>query len=141
MPPWITDAVLVAFITGMLGLVGGRVSARGQVQAASISAAVRERELMVAPYEALAQRVEQLETEASDQRVEADVLRGQVADLRVELASVREEYGRSRREWRDRDAAWQAGWDRLRDRWPECRLREDPPPYPTSRIVYDMGDD
>ena len=141
MPPWLTDSLVVALITACASIWAGRVSMRGQVRTAEVQTAARERELMVAPYEALAARVEQLETEASDQRVEADVLRCQVADLRVELASVRDEYGRSRRAWRDRDAAWQAGWDRLRDRWPECRLREDPPPYPTSRILYDMGDD
>lgn len=105
MPPWITDAVIVALITGVLGAVGGRISSSGAVQAAAMQAAQRERELIAAPYKELAERVSVLEREA--------------AELRRQLNTL---LGRERR--------WQAGWDALRRDWPDVRRRVEPPPYP-----------
>lgn len=110
MPPWITDAVLAALITGLLGVLGGRISSRGQVQAAVVQAADHERQLMAAPYEALARRVTALEAET-------DRLRTQVQALA------------------SREQQWQAGWDDLRTRWPQWRAREDPPPYPAPPLA------
>lgn len=105
MPPWITDAVLVALVTGVLGIVGGRMSSAGSVRSAAIAAAERERELVVAPYRELAERVTALEREAEQLRRRLDLM------LR-------------------RESLWQAGWDKLRREWPEVRQRPDPPPYP-----------
>ena len=110
MPPWMTDAVLVALVTGLLGLAGGRISSRGQVQAAAVQAADHERQLMAAPYEALARRVTALETET-------DQLRAQLQALA------------------SREQQWQTGWDDLRRRWPQWRAREDPPPYPAPPLA------
>lgn len=105
---WITDAVIVAAVTGLLGVVGGRVSASGAVRAASVQAAEEERALVAAPYKELAERVAALEREA--------------AELRRKLNTV---LGRERR--------WQEGWDELRRRWPDVRQRVEPPPYPTEK--------
>ena len=106
---WITDVVVAAAITGLLGVIGGRVSSSGAVRAAAVQAAERERELVAAPYKALAERVTVLEQEAEH--------------LRKQLNSV---LGRERQ--------WQSGWDELRRRWPDVRQRVEPPPYPTERI-------
>lgn len=133
MPPWLTDSLIVALITACASIWAGRMSMRGQVQTASMQAAVHERELMVAPYEALAVRVEQLETEASDQRVEAERLRGQVIDLRIEVANLRADKEQLARSASTRDLQWQAGWDDLRDRWDIWRTHDEPPDYPTPR--------
>ena len=110
MPPWVTDAVLVALITGILGVLGGRISSRGQVQAAAVQAADHERQLMAAPYEALARRVTALEAET-------DRLRTQVQALA------------------SREQQWQAGWDDLRARWGRWRQQEAPPPYPAPPLA------
>ena len=109
MPPWITDAVLVALITGMLGIIGGRISSTASVRAAAVEAAERERELMVAPYRELAERVATLEREA--------------AELRRQLDTVL-----------SREQQWRVGWDALRHDWPEVRRRTEPPPYPVNKV-------
>ena len=106
---WITDVVAAAAVTGLLGIIGGRISSSGTVRAAAVEAAQRERELIAAPYWELAGRVTVLEREAEQ--------------LRKQLNSV---LGRERQ--------WQAGWDELRRRWPDVRQRVEPPPYPTERI-------
>lgn len=108
MPSWITDVVVAAAITGLLGIIGGRVSVSGAVRAASIQAAEAERALVAAPYKELAERVTALEREATE--------------LRRQLNEV---MGRERQ--------WQDGWDELRRYWPEVRQRVEPPPYPTRR--------
>lgn len=105
---WITDVVVAAAITGVLGLIGGRVSASGAVRAASVQAAEAERELVAAPYKELADRVTALEREAGE--------------LRRQLNMVL-----------DRERQWQLGWDELRRRWPDVRRRVEPPPYPTEK--------
>ena len=109
MQAWITDAVVVAAITGLLGIIGGRISSSGTVRAASVQAAQRERELIAAPYKELAERVTALEREAEE--------------LRKQLNSVL-----------SRERQWQSGWDALRRDWPDVRQRVEPPPYPTERI-------
>lgn len=114
MLPWITDVVIAAAITGLLGVVGGRVSSSGAVRAASVEAAERERELIAAPYKELAERVAALEHEA--------------AELRQQLNSVL-----------DRERRWQEGWDELRRRWPDVRQRVEPPPYPTEGLRGENG--
>ena len=129
MPSCMTDAVLVAVVTGLLGLVSGRMSMHGQVQAATIQAAAQERKLIAAPYEALAQRVAQLEAETIEQRSE-------ITDLRMQLSTMSEEYSRSKRMWYNRDRAWQAGWDKLRKQWLKYRQVEEPPMYPVSKLDY-----
>ena len=108
MLPWITDAVVAAVITGLLGLIGGRISASGAVRAAAVQSAERERELVAAPYKELAARVTVLEREA--------------AELRKQLNLVL-----------DRERQWQSGWDELRRSWPDVRQRVEPPPYPTEK--------
>lgn len=108
MLPWITDVVIAAAITGLLGIIGGRVSASGAVRAASVHAAEAERKLIAAPYKELAERVTALEREA--------------AELRKQLNTVL-----------DRERQWQSGWDELRRRWPDVRQRVEPPPYPTEK--------
>lgn len=105
MPPLLTDAVLVALITGALGVITGRISSSGVVRAAAVQAAERERELVAAPYRELAERVTVLEREAGE--------------LRRQLNSVL-----------DRERKWQVCWDELRRDWPEVRRRVEPPPYP-----------
>ena len=108
MPSWITDVVIAAAITGLLGIIAGRVSASGAVRAASVQAAEHERALVAAPYRQLAVRVAALEREADE--------------LRKRLNAVL-----------DRERQWQGGWDELRRRWPDIRLRDEPPPYPTGK--------
>lgn len=109
MPLWLTDAVVVAAITGLLGIIGGRISSSGAVRAASVQAAERERELIAAPYRELAERVAVLEREAKE-------LRGRLNSMI------------------DNERRWQEGWDELRRNWPDMRMRVEPPPYPTDRI-------
>lgn len=109
MPSWLTDAVIVAAITGLLGIIGGRISSSGAVRAASVQAAERERELIAAPYLELAGRVSELEHEAKE--------------LRRRLNAVI-----------DSERRWQGGWDELRRNWHDVRQRVEPPPYPTERI-------
>ena len=133
MPPWITDAVLVALITGALGIIGGRVSARGQAEAARVQGAMRERELTVAPYEALAARVAQLEGEAQSQRETIDSQQTEIVGLRVEMEGLRAARAADVRAWAARDACWQEAWDDLRDNWPDWRKVEYPPPYPVRK--------
>lgn len=127
MPPWITDAVLVALITGALGIIGGTVSSRGQ-------GALRERELMTAPYEALAARVAQLENEAQSQRETIDSQQTEIVGLRVEMEGLRAARAADVRAWAARDACWQEAWDDLRENWPARRTAESPPPYPVEKI-------
>ena len=134
MPPWITDAVLVALITGTLGIIGGRVSARGQAEAARVQEAMRERELTAAPYEALAARVAQLEGEAQSQRETIDSQQTEIVGLRVEMEGLRAARAADVRAWTARDACWQEAWDDLRDNWPDRRKAEYPPPYPVRKI-------
>ena len=105
---WITDIVIAAVITGLLGVIGGRVTASGAVRAASVQAAEAERELIAAPYKELAERVTVLEREA--------------AELRTRLDEVM-----------SRERQWRLGWDELRLRWPDVRQSVEPPPYPTER--------
>lgn len=105
---WLTDVVIAAVVTGLLGVVGGRVSASGAVRAAAVQAAEAERALVAAPYKELAERVTALEHEA--------------AELRRQLNTVL-----------DRERLWRAGWDELRRRWSDVRRRVEPPPYPTER--------
>ena len=106
---WITDVVIAAAITGVLGVIGGRVSASGAVRAAAVQSAERERELVAAPYKELAGRVAALEHEA--------------AELRKQLNMVL-----------DRERQWQNGWDELRRRWFDVRQSVEPPPYPMTRV-------
>lgn len=109
MLPWVTDAVVVATVTGLLGIVGGRISSTASVRAAAVQATVRERELIAAPYHELAERVTALEREAEQ--------------LHKQLNSVL-----------SREREWQSGWDELRRNWPEVRRRVAPPPYPTENL-------
>lgn len=109
MPSWLTDAVVVAAVTGLLGIIGGRISSSGAVRAAAVQAAERERELISAPYRELAERVAALEHEAEE--------------LRRRLNAMI-----------DNERRWQDGWDKLRRNWPDLRMRVEPPPYPTDRI-------
>ena len=109
MPSWFTDAVVVAAVTGLLGIIGGRISSSGTVRAAAVQAAERERELISAPYRELAERVTALEREAKE--------------LRRRLNAMI-----------DNERRWQDGWDELRRNWPDLRMRVEPPPYPTDRI-------
>ena len=114
MPPWITDAVVVAVVTGLLGIIGGRISSSGAVRAASVQAMERERELIAAPYRELAERVTALEREAEE--------------LRRRLTTMI-----------DNERRWQAGWDALRRNWPEVRRRVEPPPYPMENLRGEDG--
>ena len=114
MPPWVTDAVSVALITGLLGVVGGRISSSGAVRAASVQAAERERELIAAPYHELAERVTVLEREATELRHQLNTLLG-------------------------RERQWQDGWDALRRDWPDVRRRVNPPPYPVENLRGEDG--
>lgn len=114
MPSWITDAVVVAAITGLLGIIGGRISASAAVRAASVQSAERERELIAAPYKELAERVAVLEREAQE--------------LRKRLNTMI-----------DSERRWQAGWDELRRNWPDVRQRVKPPPYPTKNFRGEDG--
>lgn len=114
MLPWVTDVVVAAAVTGLLGIIGGRISASGSVQAASVQAAVRERELIAAPYRELAERVTALEREAEE--------------LRRRLNSML-----------DNERQWRAGWDALRREWPDVRQRVEPPPYPVEDLRGEDG--
>lgn len=109
MPPLLTDAVVVALITGALGIITGRISSTASVRTAAVQAAERERELVSAPYRELAERVTALEREAKE--------------LRRRLNTMI-----------DNERRWQDGWDELRRNWPDVRTRVEPPPYPTDRI-------
>lgn len=135
MLPWLTDAVIVALITGALGIVGGRISSSGAVRTASVQAAVRERELVTAPYEALASRVAQLEEDAVVQRETIDSQQIEITGLRVEMEGLRAARAADVRAWAFRDYCWQSAWDDLRENWPERRRFEEPPPYPVKKIT------
>lgn len=114
MPSWLTDAVVVAAITGLLGIIGGRISSSGAVRAASVQAAERERALIAAPYKELAERVSELEREAKE--------------LRKRLNSMV-----------DNERRWRTGWDTLRRDWPEMRKSVEPPPYPVQNLRGEDG--
>ena len=114
MLPWATDVVVAAAITGLLGIIGGRVSSSSAVRAATIEAAAHERELVAAPYRELAERVTVLEHEAEE--------------LRKRLNSVM-----------NQERRWRAGWDELRRDWPDVRQRVEPPPYPTENFRGEDG--
>lgn len=116
MPPWMSDAVLVSLITGLIGVISGRISARGEAEKAATVAREEERLAIIAPYTELAKRV--------------SVLEERTAQLRGQLAS-----------YMSRDWLWQAGWDDLRHRWPWWREQEEAPPYPTPRLDDDMTGD
>lgn len=109
MPAWITDAVVVAAVTGLLGVIGGRISSSGTVRVAAVQAAERERELIAAPYRELAERVTVLEREAEELR----------RRLNSMIASEQQ---------------WRSGWDELRRNWPDVRRRTEPPPYPVHNL-------
>lgn len=111
---WLTDAVVVAAITGLLGVIGGRISSSGTVRAASVQAAERERALIAAPYKELAERVTVLEREAKE--------------LRQRLNSMV-----------DNDRRWRAGWDTLRRDWTEIRKSVEPPPCPVQDLRGEDG--
>lgn len=111
---WITDVVVAAAVTGLLGIIGGRISSSGTVRAAAVEAAQRERELIAAPYLELAERVTALERESEQLHKQLNLV------LR-------------------RERQWQAGWDELRRRWPDVRTRVEPPPYPTESIRGEDG--
>ena len=134
MPPWITDAVLVALITGALGIIGGRVSARGQAEAARVQGSIRARELVTAPYEALASRVSQLENEAAEQRETISSQQTEITGLRVEMEGLRAARAADVRAWAARDACWQEAWDDLREHWPVRRMIKEPPSCPVARF-------
>ena len=114
MPSWLTDAVVVAAITGLLGIIGGRISSSGTVRAAAVRAAERERELIAAPYRELAVRVTMLEREAVELRKRLNLMI-------------------------DNERRWQAGWDELRRKWSYMRQRIEPPPYPTENLRGEDG--
>ena len=135
MPPWLTDAVLVALITGALGIIGGRVSSRGQAEAARAQGALRERELMTAPYEALAARVAQLEDETTMQRGTIDAQQTEITGLRIEMEGLRAARTADVQALVSRDSCWQAAWDDLRENWPDRRTVEDPPAYPVKKLA------
>ena len=141
MPPWITDAVLVALITGALGVIGGWAATRGQASVARLQGALRERELMTAPYEALASRVAQLEEEASRQRGTGDSQQTEIMGLRVEMEGLRAARAADLRAWVARDTCWQDAWDDLRENWLSRRAVASPPPYPVERISNNYTDD
>ena len=117
MLPWITDAVVAAAITGLLGVIGGRVSSAGSVRAAAVQAAALERELVSAPYEALAVRVTQLEGETSAQRGTIGAQQAEISGLRIEMEGLRAARAADVRAWASRDSCWQAAWDDLRENW------------------------
>lgn len=114
MPSWLTDAVVVAVVTGLLGIIGGHVSSSGAVRAAAVEAAERERELIAAPYRELAERVAALEREAEE--------------LRRRLNTML-----------DNERQWRAGWESLRRDWPDVRQRVEPPPYPVEDLRGEDG--
>ena len=114
MLPWVTDVVVAATITGLLGVIGGRVSSSAAVRAATIEATAHERELMSAPYHELADRVTALEREAEE--------------LRKRLNAVV-----------DSERRWRSGWDALRRDWPEVRRCVEPPPYPVQNLRGEDG--
>lgn len=134
MLPWLTDAVLASLITGALGVIGGRISSSGSVRTASVQAAARERELMTAPYEALASRVAQLEDETSAQRETIDAQQTEITGLRIEMEGLRAAREADVRAWASRDSCWQAAWDDLRENWLMRRKSEEPPSYPVKRL-------
>lgn len=135
MPPLLTDAVVVAAITGLLGIIGGRISSSSSVRTASVQAAARERELMTAPYEALASRVSQLEDETAAQRGTIDSQQTEITGLRTEMEGLRAAREADTRAWESRDSCWQAGWDELRKNWPVRRMSEEPPPCPVEKTI------
>lgn len=134
MPPWLTDAVLVALITGVLGAIAGRVSSSGAVRAATVQGEARGRELITAPYEALASRVAQLEDETAEQRATIAAQQTEVTGLRIEMEGLRAARAADVRALVSRDSCWQAAWDALREDWPERRVVETPPPYPVQKL-------
>lgn len=111
---WVTDVVVASSITGLLGIVGGRISSSGAVRAASVQAAAHERELVAAPYKELAERVAALEREAQE--------------LRKRLNTMI-----------DNERRWKAGWDELRRDWSDLRQRVEPPPYPMKNLRSEDG--
>ena len=134
MLPWLTDAVLVALITGALGIIAGRISSSGSVRAAKVQAAACEREAMTAPYEALASRVSQLEIETASQRETIDAQHTEIVGLRVEMGGLRAARAEDVRALVSRDSCWQGAWDALRENWLERRTVVDPPPYPVGKL-------
>ena len=134
MPPWLTDVVFAALITGVLGIIAGRVSSSGSVRAAAVQSAARERELMTAPYEALASRVAQLEDETASQRGTIDAQQTEIVGLRIEMEGLRAARVADVRAWMARDTCWQAAWDDLRENWPARRAAESPPPCPVEEL-------
>lgn len=131
---WMTDAVLVALVTGALGLISGRISSSGAVRAASVQAAARERELIAAPYEALASRVAHLEDETAAQRETIDAQQAEIIGLRAGIENLRERRAADLRGWVFRDSCWQAAWDDLWENWSVRRMSEKPPPYPIEKL-------
>ena len=116
MPPWMSDAVLVSLITGLIGVISGRISARGEAEKAATVAREEERLAIIAPYTELAKRV--------------TVLEARTTKLRSQLSL-----------YMSRDYLWQAGWEDLRHRWPWWRDRAEPPPYPTPRLEDEPDED
>lgn len=110
----ITDVVVAAAVTGLLGVIGGRVSSSGAVRVAAVQSAEREQELIAAPYKELAGRVTVLEREAKQ--------------LRKQLNSVLA-----------REKQWQEGWDELRYNWLDVRRHVAPPPYPVENLRGEDG--
>lgn len=108
MPSWFSDIVVAALLTGVLGIIAGRMSSVASVRAAAVQAVERERELVAAPYRELAARVAALEREAAELQRQLNTMRG-------------------------RERQWQFGWDELRRHWPDVRQRVEPPPYPAER--------
>lgn len=134
MQPWMTDAVLVALITGVLGIIGGRISSSGAVRAAAAQAAAHKHELMTAPYEALASRVSQLEDETSAQQATINAQQTEITGLRVEMEGLRAARAADVLAWSSRDSCWQTAWDDLWNNWPARRMSEKPPPYPVKKL-------
>lgn len=99
------EVIITALITGMVGVITGHFSARAQRHTATEETHRSEMDHLLAPYDSLAKRAAQLETEARH-------LNHQVQYLI------------------QRDILWQAGWDENTANWEEIRQRPVAPPCP-----------
>lgn len=99
------ETIIVALITGVVGVVSGHFSAKAQRHAAVEETHRSEMDRLIAPYESLANRAAQLETEARR-------LNHQVRYLI------------------QRDIAWQTAWDKCASNWGVVRESPAAPPCP-----------
>lgn len=103
------ETAIVALITGVVGVITGHISARAQRHTATEETYRSELDHLLAPYDSLAKRAAQLETDAHR-------LNRQVQYLI------------------QRDIRWQAGWDEIVANWEEARQQPEPPPYPVHQL-------